>query len=545
VSAFPINSALEAAVIANADEDTPRLVYADWLDENGDPDRAAFIRVQCRLADMPLSDPDCADLIEQQYELAALLKPRRLGRALGEADHFYFGDDLLDGFEEPFRRGFPHFIHCHTWGHYWTSTETERVIAELTRLVRTSSIRGFASHEVPPDRLAQLLAAPVAGELTGLAVGPPRESSVTSWTDTATEFCRTVALCPALRRVRQLHLWSGEPPVAVPAGVAALAKAESLDAVRELTIAGLDAPKAELKNLMRAEWFGRLHEFRSHLYNPAVAGTVIHGLGDLPDLRGLQLPDFSGDALAELAAGKFRTLDGLLYGGHLDRTSAAVLATARFPRLVLFNAAECKLKNEGLLSLLKADWFARLQTLILPASELGDKGMIALAAHPVTRSLRTLHLGDNAFGKAGLSALAKAEALPMLTTLGLPCYSEHKPVQADVVAFVSSLRLPRLRHLNLHGLPLGSTGAKALAASPAFGRLTRLVLSSCGIGDAGAKALFASPHLQNLVELHLDDNKIRIGADALADSSPEQQQDPAEISREDLPRRLVRVCLSG
>jgi uncharacterized protein (TIGR02996 family) len=28
-------------------EDTPRLVYADWLEENGQPERAEFIRLQC------------------------------------------------------------------------------------------------------------------------------------------------------------------------------------------------------------------------------------------------------------------------------------------------------------------------------------------------------------------------------------------------------------------------------------------------------------------------------------------------------------------
>src|SRR3954453_18261421 len=32
------------------DDDTPRLVYADWLDEHGEADRAEFIRVQCELA---------------------------------------------------------------------------------------------------------------------------------------------------------------------------------------------------------------------------------------------------------------------------------------------------------------------------------------------------------------------------------------------------------------------------------------------------------------------------------------------------------------
>jgi uncharacterized protein (TIGR02996 family) len=42
--------ALWAAIRANPDDDTPRLVYADWLQENGEEDRAEFIRVQCQLA---------------------------------------------------------------------------------------------------------------------------------------------------------------------------------------------------------------------------------------------------------------------------------------------------------------------------------------------------------------------------------------------------------------------------------------------------------------------------------------------------------------
>jgi uncharacterized protein (TIGR02996 family) len=42
--------ALWAAIRANPLDDTPRLVYADWLHENGDEPRAEFIRVQCALA---------------------------------------------------------------------------------------------------------------------------------------------------------------------------------------------------------------------------------------------------------------------------------------------------------------------------------------------------------------------------------------------------------------------------------------------------------------------------------------------------------------
>jgi uncharacterized protein (TIGR02996 family) len=42
--------ALLAAIWADPHDDTPRLVYADWLDEHGQPDRAEFVRVQCELA---------------------------------------------------------------------------------------------------------------------------------------------------------------------------------------------------------------------------------------------------------------------------------------------------------------------------------------------------------------------------------------------------------------------------------------------------------------------------------------------------------------
>jgi uncharacterized protein (TIGR02996 family) len=42
--------ALLRAVAAAPDDDLPRLVFADWFDENGDPDRAVFVRAQVEFA---------------------------------------------------------------------------------------------------------------------------------------------------------------------------------------------------------------------------------------------------------------------------------------------------------------------------------------------------------------------------------------------------------------------------------------------------------------------------------------------------------------
>ena len=48
-------SAFLAAIVANPDDDTLRLVAADFLEENGDANRAAFIRLQIALAQLEAS----------------------------------------------------------------------------------------------------------------------------------------------------------------------------------------------------------------------------------------------------------------------------------------------------------------------------------------------------------------------------------------------------------------------------------------------------------------------------------------------------------
>lgn len=44
-----------ADIIDHPDDDVPRLIYADWLEEQGEEVRAEFIRVQCELAKTPLT----------------------------------------------------------------------------------------------------------------------------------------------------------------------------------------------------------------------------------------------------------------------------------------------------------------------------------------------------------------------------------------------------------------------------------------------------------------------------------------------------------
>ena len=51
------------------DDDTPRLVLADWLEDHGDTARAEFIRVQCELGKLPGADAQRPSLERREQRL--------------------------------------------------------------------------------------------------------------------------------------------------------------------------------------------------------------------------------------------------------------------------------------------------------------------------------------------------------------------------------------------------------------------------------------------------------------------------------------------
>jgi uncharacterized protein (TIGR02996 family) len=94
--------ALLQAIAENPDEDTPRLVYADWLDEHGQPERAEFIRVQIEIASQDDDKTDEAKRLGHR-ENALLEAHRKEWTAHLEP----FNGDVQ------FARGFPEFVHAH------------------------------------------------------------------------------------------------------------------------------------------------------------------------------------------------------------------------------------------------------------------------------------------------------------------------------------------------------------------------------------------------------------------------------------------------
>lgn len=130
--------ALLAVILSDPADDLPRLCFADWLDENGESERAEFIRVQVELLRTDHSQdcrrsrpwkyfgPECTCHVrelDQQGRRLEFVERRRVFTGI----EFAYAGDLTS----KFRRGFLHMLHCSwaDWLHhhealYWHPKQT-------------------------------------------------------------------------------------------------------------------------------------------------------------------------------------------------------------------------------------------------------------------------------------------------------------------------------------------------------------------------------------------------------------------------------------
>src|SRR6516162_6088198 len=79
-----IEDAFLHEILAHPDDDAPRLIYADWLDEHNDP-RGEFIRIQCALAQLSDEDPHRWPLEQREQELLREHEAKWLPKDMGQA----------------------------------------------------------------------------------------------------------------------------------------------------------------------------------------------------------------------------------------------------------------------------------------------------------------------------------------------------------------------------------------------------------------------------------------------------------------------------
>jgi uncharacterized protein (TIGR02996 family) len=231
--------ALLRGILENPDDDGPRLVYADWLEEHGDPERAAFIRVQCRLAereqfaDVPYNDRDW----NQGNQLREANRDRWVAELPALPGVFYgFG---------AVRRGFAQVDFGNPEG---LVRHGERISVEMP-------IEAVSFKRLPPRFVARLLKTPFAervcwlwvprlpaGMETGLAAwlaSPPagrlRRVQVFDGCDNWEAVLRAVAASRYLGRLEKLEMgWSAHDPPDEKV-VLALARSPHLPRLRFVT----------------------------------------------------------------------------------------------------------------------------------------------------------------------------------------------------------------------------------------------------------------------------------------------------------------------
>jgi uncharacterized protein (TIGR02996 family) len=175
-----------AAINANLDDDTPRLVFADWLQENGDEARAEFTRVQCELWRKHPGYAGDYDIVRRNFseaDRAAWKRERELER--DNRARWAAGLPVWAQRHVAFRRGF--LFHFTATARQWLkdgarnraltpleNLELERVAGLEGELFRSPSLLGLHRlflPDVTPDAATVLAGSPALDSLVGLSVG--------------------------------------------------------------------------------------------------------------------------------------------------------------------------------------------------------------------------------------------------------------------------------------------------------------------------------------------------------------------------------------
>jgi uncharacterized protein (TIGR02996 family) len=318
-----VHEAFLRSIIEAPDDDTPRLIYADWLDDNDDPDRAEFIRVQCSLAGLAAGDPRQPGLADREQELL-----RQHGWAW--AEDF---SSLISAWT--YRRGFIEVVQMHLettrdairsvlgkapirhirdrsqfcdfqavvdalpdlhrltglefWGLYaFEETLLEGILssphlANLRTLVLHHDRNGNIADE---DLLVRALHSPYRSNLRELAVNVD-----SMWRGPSRNILKAIAESPYLRHLRKLNLTNagdqGNHPEMDLETTRTLGQSPNLAGLEELDLGRASFPIEAWDEVLRWPWLSRLKWLRLHdarHVNPPSILTVAE-LRNLPAYR--------------------------------------------------------------------------------------------------------------------------------------------------------------------------------------------------------------------------------------------------------------------
>ncbi len=323
-------SAFLKAILENPDDDAPRLVFADWLEEHGDGPRAEFIRAQVELAKPP-APRSRTRRRELERRVKALWKQHGKAWALQPGGGAFNDHDWERGFSAHYRaatladfqKGIKARLKRAPIQHVHISRTRRDDVAPLVEMPVLSHFRSmelFAASSFrgePPvmgDAEVRLLAAcPFLSRLEGLdltqhhigheglrtlahAAGLPAVRDLDMygnpcWDD---EGLRIVARSPLGARLRTLHAGGGRNWRNLTAdGVRELATAPALANLRVLNLDNTQIGDEGARHLARAAHFSGLTELWLHECQIGTAG--VKAIAASPHLANLEVLDLSSN----------------------------------------------------------------------------------------------------------------------------------------------------------------------------------------------------------------------------------------------------------
>jgi uncharacterized protein (TIGR02996 family) len=439
-----IEEAFLADIRDAPDDDAPRLIYADWLDDQGRPG-GEFIRLQCAQARLPEGD-------RRRVEIEA-----RLRRLRWQRPRFVTPRGTI----VHFRRGLPDGVTVYQW----TAHEAKEV-EELMRRAPIQRLR-VAYLARPPD----LMAAPFLARLSALHLG-----------DVGPEGVWALLECPYLRGLTELRLGLANPDQAAPVlGNATFTRLRTL----EVSGWGSDFPPWVMS---LRELVSRVRELKVHL---GASNSQLRELASWPllgrvtemSLKG-QLNQIGLEGAFDLAASPFLpSLKSFSLMAPLAPQALATFAAGRWmnglERFAVRLGTWDRRWGDDMARILAGCSFSRLSSLSLYGNRVSAAGARALARSPHLDRLTALDLNVNSLGDAGACVLAEEAEWPDLATLNL---SSNGLRDTGAEALASAPKLSRLVNLHLRGNAIGPAGARALLRSGQLAELQEIHLPREALG---------------------------------------------------------------
>jgi len=387
---MPTDDDFLAAVIADPDSDVPRLIYADWLEENGDDARAEFIRIQCALDSVPEDERNWHPLAErnavllgQNYDewvrpLDGVLFPggesewwQPIRSALVSAAGFLrFGGswqirDTIERILEQrwrFRRGFAEKLHI----------KTSILIPVAAELVRVTPLRSLVAQLDELIGLAELANVEPLCVFRSLAVfGNGEEPSNLD----------SLLVSPNLNSIRRL----GFQNFAFDQGdFERLAQSTMFSRLERLTLVGSSAGNGDrLSGLLQALPSAKLDRLAlGAMWTDLDARHIIGRIPSLPHLTQLDLPNNPlGDISLEALLERLPKLTHLNLGGTglSDVVLRSIMNSPRLRQLHWLDLSGATISDQCAIDLLDSASFGGLTRLNLRGTALSE---------PVQRALR-------------------------------------------------------------------------------------------------------------------------------------------------------------